>query len=420
MTETSPPSPDRAGPADEAGRSGLSRRHLLTGGVAAASGAVLAGAGYTLARATEPEPAAPDAVGQAREPFHGPHQAGVATAAQAVGTFIAFDLSPDTGVEALRRLMLLWTEDARRLTQGTPTLADTEPELAQVPARLTVTVGYGPGVFSLPGLADQRPDWLAPLPAFPTIDQLEERWSGGDLLLQLGADDPLTLAHAQRMMTKSARPFATVRWVQPGFTHSPGSVPAGSTPRNLMGQVDGTANPTPGTPEFDRIVWSATGPDWVRGGTGVVIRRIRMELDTWDAMERSDKEQVIGRRLDTGAPLTGTQEHDAPDFEATGPDGLTVIPDFAHIRIAHSDSPSMQFLRRPLSFDNGLGNDARPDVGLLFVAYAADLTAQFLPIQQRLAENDLFNTWTTPIGSAVFAIPPGCDPDGFIGDTLLG
>ncbi|MGA7687985.1 MAG: Dyp-type peroxidase, partial [Jiangellales bacterium] len=375
--------------------------------------------GYAAAHATEPSPPEPDAAGQAVEPFHGPHQAGVATSAQAVGTFIAFDLLRDTDVEALRRLMLLWTEDGRRLTQGTATLADTEPELAMVPARLTVSVGFGPGVFDLDGLGDQRPDWLEPLPAFPTIDQLEDRWSGGDLLLQLGADDPTTLSHAQRMMTKSARPFATVRWVQPGFTHSPGTVPPGSTPRNLMGQVDGTANPQPDTPEFDQIVWTADGPDWVRGGTGIVIRRIRMELDTWDAMERDDKEQVIGRRLDTGAPLTGAQEHDVPDFEAVGPDGLTVIPDFAHIRMAHSDSPSMQFLRRPFSFDNGLLPDGRPDVGLLFVAYAADLSTQFVPIQQRLAENDLFNTWTTPIGSAVFALPPGCEPDGYLGDTLL-
>jgi dye decolorizing peroxidase len=398
---------------------GLSRRRFLRGGAAAAGGVALAAGGYAAARATEPPPPEPDAAGQAVEPFHGPHQAGVATGPQAVGAFIAFDLRRDTDVEALRRLMLLWTEDGRRLTQGGPTLADTEPELAMVPARLTVTVGFGPGVFDLAGLGEQRPDWLEPLPAFPTIDQLEDRWSGGDLLLQLGADDPTTLSHAQRMMTKSARPFATVRWVQPGFTHSPGTIPPGSTPRNLMGQVDGTANPKPGTPEFDQIVWTSDGPDWVRGGSGIVIRRIRMELDTWDAMERDDKEQVIGRRLDNGAPLTGTQEHDVPDFEAVGENGLTVIPDFAHIRMAHSDSPSMQFLRRPFSFDNGLLPDGRPDVGLLFVVYAADVGTQFVPIQQRLAENDLFNTWTTPIGSAVFALPPGCEPDGFLGDTLL-
>ncbi len=411
---------DPHAPKPDATRGGLSRRRFLFGGAAAVGGAAIATTGYAVARATEPESPPPDAAGQSREPFHGPHQAGIATPTQAVGAFIAFDLLRETDREAVRRLMRLWTEDGRRLTQGQPTLADTEPELALVPARLTVTVGFGPGLLDAVGMPDQRPDWLAPLPPFPTIDELEDRWSGGDLLLQIGADDATTLSHAQRMLVKSARPFATVRWVQPGFTHSPGTVPPGSAMRNLMGQVDGTANPSPGTPEFDQIVWTAQGPDWVHGGTGLVLRRIRMELDTWDAMERSGKEQVIGRTLDNGAPLTGTDEHDEPDFEAVGPDGLTVIPEFAHIRMAHSDSPSMKFLRRPFSFDNGLLPDGRPDVGLLFAAYAADLRTQFLPIQQRLAENDLFNTWTTPIGSAVFAIPPGCDEQDFLGETLLG
>ena len=56
--------------------------------------------------------------------------------------------------------------------------------------------------------------------------------------------------------------------------------------------------------------------------------------------------------------------------------------------------------------------------GLIFASYQADLAAQFLPIQARLAEFDLLNFWTTPIGSAVFAIPPGCAEGGTLGDTL--
>ena len=36
-----------------------------------------------------------------------------------------------------------------------------------------------------------------------------------------------------------------------------------------------------------------------------------------------------------------------------------------------------------------------------------------------LDELDLLNEWTTPIGSAVFAAPPGCAQGGFIGETLL-
>ena len=56
--------------------------------------------------------------------------------------------APDTGREAVVRIIQLLTDDARRLTQGRPALADTEPELAATPARLTITFGFGPGLFT--------------------------------------------------------------------------------------------------------------------------------------------------------------------------------------------------------------------------------------------------------------------------------
>ena len=31
----------------------------------------------------------------------------------------------------------------------------------------------------------------------------------------------------------------------------------------------------------------------------------------------------------------------------------------------------------------------------------------------------MLNEWTTPIGSAVYAIPPGCAEGGFVGDVLF-
>lgn len=43
-----------------------------------------------------------------------------------------------------------------------------------------------------------------------------------------------------------------------------------------------------------------------------------------------------------------------------------------------------------------------------------------MPVQRTLAELDLLNQWTTPIGSAVFALPPGAEPGGWVGETLLG
>lgn len=79
----------------------------------------------------------------------------------------------------------------------------------------------------------------------------------------------------------------------------------------------------------------------------------------------------------------------------------------------------MRILRRAYNYEDGLSPEGRPDAGLLFASYQADVERQFVPIQRRLAEVDLLNQWITPIGSAVFAVPPGCAPDGWIGETLL-
>ncbi|WP_407566721.1 Dyp-type peroxidase [Polymorphospora sp. A560] len=398
----------------------VSRRHLLAGGASPPAGAV-AGATVTAAARGAPAPAPPLPAdpGTAVEPFHGPHQAGVATSPQAHASFLAFDLHPGTDRAALGRLMRLLTDDAVRLTQGRPALADTEPELAVLPARLTVTFGFGPGLFRAAGLDGLRPPSVAPLPAYP-IDRLEDRWSGGDLLIQLCADDPVTVAHAQRMLVKDTRAFGTPRWTQLGFRRGHGVEPAGRTQRNLLGQLDGTTNPAPGDAGFDRAVWATDGPDWFRGGTTVVIRRIRLELETWDLLGRADKEFAVGRRLDTGAPLTGTAEHDAPDFTATDPTGFTVIPEFSHVARAHVADEGTRMLRRPYNYDGQPDAAGQADSGMIFAAYQADVARQFLPVQQRLAESDLLNEWTTPIGSAVFAIPPGCDEGGWIGRQLLG
>jgi dye decolorizing peroxidase len=405
--------------ADEA-TPALSRRRLLVGGALAVGGASLAGAGVGGGMAArEPASAAAPELGRPTEPFFGVHQAGVATRAQAHASFVAFDLAPGTDRAALVRLMRLLTDDAARLCEGRAPLADTEPDLVDRPARLSVTMGFGPGVFAAAGLDGERPRSLAPLPAFG-IDRLEERWSGGDLVLQVCADDPLTVGHARRMLIKDARPFGTVRWTQSGFRRAEGVHAHTDTQRNVMGQLDGTVNPVPGTAAFDRAVWVDDGPQWWHGGTSMVIRRIRAEMETWDAVDRHGKEFTVGRRLDTGAPLTGRAEHDEPDLAAVDSIGLPVIDTNAHIRRARADREELRILRRPYNYDGQPGPTGIPDAGLIFVAYQADIARQFIPVQQRLAEADLLNQWTTPIGSAVFAIPPGCQPGGWIGETLLG
>lgn len=387
---------------------GLSRRRLLGG--AAALGAV------ALTRPEQAAAAEPDSPTITAESCFGEHQAGLQPPLPAHATFIGLDLRDQLGKADVRRLLTVWADDISRLTTGRPTLADTAPELAQAGTGLTVTVGFGPGFFRLPGLAGQRPEWLAPLPDF-AIDQLADEWSGGDLLLQLRGEDPLDLSHAQQMLLTNAAEFARVRWVQRGFQRAAAVRQPGATGRNLMGYVDGTVNPVPGSPDFDRVVWCADGPEWLRGGTGMVLRRIRMDLTTWGAVDRPSRELIMGRRMESGAPLTGTIENDVPDLAARDANGMLTIPEFAHIRLAHQADGWERISRQPYNYDDTSG--AVSDAGLLFVAYAADPVRQFVPIQRRLADGDALNTWTTPVGSAVFAIPPGFSPGGYPGDRLL-
>lgn len=81
-----------------------------------------------------------------------------------------------------------------------------------------------------------------------------------------------------------------------------------------------------------------------------------------------------------------------------------------------------EIFRRPYNYDvpPKEGSDQVSESGQIFVSVQADLLGQFVPIQQRLADLDLLNQWTTPIGSAVFALPPGCAEGGFLGKSVLG
>ncbi len=414
------PGPDPQGPG---ARRTVSRRAILggftLGGVGAAlAGAAPSGAAPGVRGGGSATPAESESLGQVVIPFRGAHQAGIETPLQANATFVALDLVDGVDREALQRCMLLLTDDIDRLTRGVPALADPQPELASVPARLTVTVGFGPGLLAAAGRSDQAPAWLDEgLPAFG-IDKLEKRWSDGDLLLVVAAEDPMTVSHALRVLLNDASPFATLRWSQAGF-HRPANTSPGGTGRNLMGQVDGTVNPTPGTADFADVVWIDTGPPWLVGGSAMLLRRIAMDLRTWGGMDQPAKEQAIGRTLADGGPLTGGGEFDAPDYEAVDANGFLVIPPTAHMRLAHAQVPAERIARRPYNYDVGFTKDGDPDTGLLFAAYMIDPLAQFVPIQERLAEADVLNVWTTPIGSALFAIPRGVAPGEYLGQALL-
>ncbi len=99
--------------------------------------------------------------------------------------------------------------------------------------------------------------------------------------------------------------------------------------------------------------------------------------------------------------------------------GLLVVPELAHVRQAKARHDSERMLRRGYTYDDSPGAASVSDVGLLFAAYVADVDRQFVPVQRRLEAADLLNKWTTPVGSAVYALPPGAGPGEAWCDGLL-
>jgi dye decolorizing peroxidase len=405
------------GPAAAAGP--CRRTVILTGLLGAGAGAMTGAGAATAADGGPPPEAAAQELRLAgaratARPFRGTHQAGILEPPQPHATFVAFDLTEGSDRDAVRRLLTVWTDDIERLMAGRGTLTDLEHELAAVAASLTVTVGVGPEVVELVGAA--KPPWLAPLPAFPQVDELRDEWSHGDLMLQICADSPTTVAHAQRRLTTSVADLATVRWVQRGF-REPFEGP-GIPMRNLFGQVDGTEQPDVAGVDSGLLWVGDDGPAWLHRGSSVVVRRIAMRLDEWDRVDRASRENAIGRRLDTGAPVTGGDTAESPaDLDATDDLGFHVIDDAAHLRRAHASAPHERFLRRPYSYDDAEGGTMRS--GLVFVAYQADPVRQFVPVQSRLAEADLLNLWTVPVGSAVFAVLPGARDGEILGQAMF-
>lgn len=381
------------------------RRQLFGYAGAAAAGAAVTGGAIALGN--DPADAAA-VVARDIDPY-GEHQPAIAATSPKHAELVALNLLPSTDKAALGRLMRLWTNDIVALSAGRPAPGDTAPELAIPGVALTVTVGFGPKVFTLPGLA--KPRGFSDVPAM-SHDRLQPGWSGGDLLILVGADDAVSVVHAVRRLVADAAPFAKPAWRQTGFWNSTGPDGQPVTGRNLFNQVDGTGNPAPGTPEFDSTVWAADG------STTLVVRRIKLNLDTWDELTRSEQERAVGRKLSNGAPVTGSAEHDELDLEKRDADGRLMIAENAHSRLSHhSENDGRRIFRKGLNYVQDTG--ATRESGLIFLSYQADLVSQFLPLLARLDAADALNDWTTTIGSAAFVIPQGFKSGSWLGQTLL-
>jgi deferrochelatase/peroxidase EfeB len=150
----------------------------------------------------------------------------------------------------------------------------------------------------------------------------------------------------------------------------------------------------------------------------MVVRRIQMLLHQWDSVSLDQQERTFGRHKLSGAPLGQRHEHDPIDLNAMS-HGRLAISRLAHIRLASpAYNNGQRILRRGYSYTDGLDTGAVA-AGQLFICFQRDPRVQFIPMQTRLALNDLLNEHTKHIGSAIFACPPGARRGGFVGEALF-
>jgi deferrochelatase/peroxidase EfeB len=417
-------------------------------GFLATTAALIAGASAGLAlrgssaQADAPSTQPAPAPASAAEPFYGEHQSGILTPLQSHTYFAAFDLTTDNR-DAVAQLLQTWTAAAARMTAGQPAdaiqddttqpAADTGEAIGLPPARLTVTFGFGPGLFVKDGkdrygLAAHRPEALIDLPVF-NGDQLIKAKTGGDLSVQACSDDPQVAFHAVRQLARLAYDVAQLRWAQTGFLPE---ITPGQTPRNLMGFKDGTHNPNiKSDAAMNKFVWVGDeGPAWMTGGSYVVIRRIRIALEHWDRTAVDFQEKTIGRHKYSGAPLTGNKEFDHPDYDAVDGNGDPVMPENSHMRLAEDRfNDGAKILRRPYSYNDGVNftSERWPpwrqgmeyDAGLFFIAYQRDVRHGFAKIYEKMSKFDMLNQFVTHTASGIFAVPPGVSEGRWIGQGLF-
>jgi deferrochelatase/peroxidase EfeB len=423
-------------PDNHAGGTVPSRRRLLAGAGAAAAGAVTGGlAGHLAWPRPGAGPAAADtgpAPGDGHAiPFYGPHQAGIVSPVQDRLVLGTMNAVPGASGADLRDLLRRWTTAAARMVAGEPAgevtdpyapPADTGEAIGSPVSRLTITLGYGPSLFDRRfGLGQKKPAVLVPLPPLPG-ERLDPRYIGGDLCIQACSDDPLVAFHAVRNLARIGMGVVENDWMELGFGRTSTTSTERETPRNLLGFKDGTRNiKADQTQLLNDHVWAGheTDQPWLRGGSYLVVRKIRIFIENWDRDYLRDQENVIGRAKTSGAPLSGGTELSAPDFTATGSDGVPAIPAHAHIRLASFEhNGGTRILRRGYSFTDGIDPQSGTLLGgLLFIAFMKD-PGQFIRIQRALAA-DALNEYTQHTGSAVFACPPGLRRGQYWGDDLF-
>lgn len=356
--------------------------------------------------------------------FYGKYQSGIISDVQKHIYFVVLELQT-TDIAEVKDMFKKWTAHSIKLMNGDliaplsnnallPTIDTGEAEGLDA-ARLTLTFGVGPNFFDKLKIKNKRPAALKDLPHFPK-DQLNDKFTGGDIVIQACSDDPQVNFHAVRNLVRASSGLVTMKWAQVGFNSFEEKDEKAQTPRNLFSFKDGTGNPKAHeTDVLNQYIFADSG--WEKNGSYLVVRKVQMHLETWDRTALEDQEATFGRHRDTGAPLGMKKEFDKVDIESKDDKGNYIIPEDSHVHL--SRKAKTKILRRSFSYTNGVNeNTGAFDAGLIFISYQKS-PDQFTQIQNMLGRVDRMNEYITHRGSGVFLVFPGVKEGGYIGETLF-
>lgn len=382
------------------------------------------------------------------ESFWGEHQAGIVTKPQHFMYFASFDLTTARREDVIK-LLKAWTASAARMSAGetaqplegglqlaalpvvpqggeeevTPSAsraADSGEVLGVPAARLTLTFGFGASFFIKNGtdrfgLATRRPEALIDMPSFGAIEQMDPEHSSGDLAVQACAEDPQVAFHAVRQLARIAEGVAKLRWVQTGYRPIAGD-------RHLLGFSAEEKVPGMNAPEAQAIWVGKEGPAWMRGGSYIIVRRIRFAIEHWDQMPQTYQESALGaiKHVHAAAAQAGSN-NGGGDFADEGGSP-------PHLALVTAGRDAM--LRRSYSYNDGVNftterwppwrQGLEYDAGMFFICFQRDPRTGFLPVFREMANRDFrLNQFWTHVGGGLFAVPRGALQGEYIGQSLF-
>lgn len=399
--------------------SAFARRSFLQGaaaGLTTAAGGAALGSGAALADTV----AVPEAQPKSRAvPFHGYHQAGIATAPQQDAIFVSFDVTA-SGRTELTDLFRTLTSRARFLTAGgrppevPPTATPTDNGIlgpTVVADGLTLTVGVGASLFDdRYGLSARKPVQLATMTPF-RHDDLDPALSQGDLLIQICADHRDTTVHALIDILTHTGSAMKLRWRIDGQRNPERPV---GVRRDWFGFKDGISNPSVSDDaQMNQVVWvqpKSAEPAWAAGGTYHVVRIVHFFIEAWQKVPVAQQEQIFGRRKASGAPMYAAGENTTDLLDpiyTNDPQGL-ITPLNSHIRLANPQTPqtasTSTILRRSYDYDRS-PNPPDLDMGHAFVCFQQELNT-YIAMQTRL-EDEALVPFISPRGGGYFFALPG-------------